>query len=235
MQMLVKEAAGAPGLCSRNVGNVLPNAFKYIYIFSFQSLNVLQLLLVVGNWGTEQTGNRPEWTRMETDLPTPHLVLSLSSPLLGWRVWAVLHCLVLCSLFAWLTTSSFRSQHKPHFLKDACRNHVDWVWFPCFISCRIRMRLPYFRTHVSLPFIMLNGALEWAHAVLWELTVYISLQLHIPSHYCDSLKPVTVEVWMGRCYSQSSLSPPTRHQRASFEIFSSIPLTGRFVKTCPLH
>ena len=86
------------------------------------------------------------------------------------------------------TNSSLRSQHKTSVPQDAYHNHGSWVWFPCSISCR--MGLFCFRTHISFPFIMVSGTMEWAHTVLWERTVYISSQLHVQWHHLSSLKSV---------------------------------------------
>lgn len=217
MQMLVKEIL-VLGLCSYNVGNVLPSALKCISPL-FRGLNILQLLLVQGNWRIDQAGNWPEWTRMETDLPAPHWLLSLSSPLM-------VEC-GLCST-VWHLAHSLPSSHQlilqiseQAWLPQRCLLwNVDWVWFPCYISCEVRMGLPCFKTHVSFPFITVSGALECTRTVWWELILYICSviynQLHVQLYHHDNLKTVIGEVWMGKCY-KSELTPlPTPHQRASF-------------------
>ena len=81
------------------MGNVLPSASstfvpfqRFIHSSAFASSRKL---------GIEQEESRAEWSKMETDLPTPHLLLSVSNPLIYKPQWAALHYLALCSLFAW--------------------------------------------------------------------------------------------------------------------------------------
>lgn len=158
MQMLGKEAA-SPRIRLPQWGQCSPQGFQMLWWG--RVLNIPQLLPAVGNWGTEQAGNRPQWARMETDPWNPHLVLSLSTPLMvEWGlcslVWTLYTgCLPLLTLRLVNTDSSFRSQH---LLKDVCHNHVGWVWFPCYISCS--MGILCFGAHVSFPGIMICRTLE---------------------------------------------------------------------------